>query len=74
MVSNERILEITNIHWSAEGIYTCVATQPCSGATINITVKVTVQCECQAKLSDSTPVYRESDVLQLVHYFMYIYK
>ena len=59
VVSNERIFEMTNIQGSAEGIYTCVATQPLSGATI--TVNVTVQCECQAKLGtcmspDSAPV------------------
>ena len=50
MVSKERILEMTNIQGSAEGIYTCVATHPISGATINITVNVTVKCECQIKL------------------------
>ena len=60
-VSNERILEIANIQESEEGIYTCVATHPLSGATMNSTVKVTVQCECQAKLRtcmspDSAPV------------------
>ena len=48
MVSNERILEMTNIQGSAEGIYTCVATHPLSRATIS--VNVTVQCECQEKL------------------------
>ena len=44
-VSNWRILEIMNIQRSAAGIYTCVATYPISGATMNSTVNVTVQCE-----------------------------
>ena len=46
VVSNERTLEIMNIHRSATGIYTCVATHPLSGATTNSAVNVTVQCKC----------------------------
>ena len=44
-VSNERILEIMNIQRSAAGIYTCVVTHTFSGATMNSTVNVSVQCE-----------------------------
>ena len=43
--SNGRALEIMNIQRSAAGIYTCVATRPLSGATMNSTVNVTVLCE-----------------------------
>ena len=50
MVSNERILEIMNIQRSAVGIYTCVATHPLSGATMNSTVNVIVQCKCQCSM------------------------
>ena len=56
MLSN-RILEITNIQESAAGIYTCVATHPLSGATINSTVNVTVQCECQANCIHESMYY-----------------
>ena len=44
--TNERIIEIMNIQRSAAGIYTCVATHIFSGATMNSTVNVVVQCEC----------------------------
>ena len=43
MISNSQHLEIINIQRSAMGIYTCLATQ--FGATLNITVNVTVLCE-----------------------------
>ena len=52
VVSNERILEIMNIQRSAAGIYTCVATRA-RILTTNITVDVTVQCECH----DSIYIY-----------------
>ena len=45
VVSNGRILEIMNISRSAAGIYTCVASRV-RILTSNITVNVTVQCEC----------------------------
>ena len=45
MISVTRDLEIMNIRRSAAGIYTCVAILR-SGATMNSTVNVTVQCEC----------------------------
>ena len=54
MISNQRTLEIMNIQRSAAGIYTCVAISR-SGATMNSTVNVTVQCE-----------YHDS-IMQLVH-------
>ena len=46
VLSNDTTLEIMNIQRNATGIYTCVATHPLSGATMNSTVNVTVQCEC----------------------------
>ena len=46
VATNESILEIMNIHRSATGIYTCVATHIFSRATMNSTVNVIVQCEC----------------------------
>ena len=46
VVSKNRILEIMNIHRSAAGKYTCVATQEHILNTIS-SVNVTVQCECQ---------------------------
>ena len=79
MISNERILEITNIQGSAEGIYTCVATHPLSGAAI--TVNVTVQCKCQLKLGtcmspDYAPVqnlmYFELCIVSIIACSMYI--
>ena len=54
MISNQRTLEIMNIQRSAAGIYTCVAISR-SGATMNSTVNVTVQCECH------------DSIMQLVH-------
>ena len=45
VVSHESILVIMNIQRSAAGIYTCVATRG-RILTSNITVNVTVQCEC----------------------------
>ena len=54
MVSTQSILEIMNIHWSADGVYTCVATQELSGATMNNTVNVSVQCECQVEQNYKT--------------------
>ena len=36
---------IMNIQESAAGIYTCVATHSTSGATMNSTVNIFVQCE-----------------------------
>ena len=65
MLSNERILEMTNIQWSAEGIYTCVVTHPLSGATINIIVNVTVQCECQVKFCISLDYAPVQDLMYL---------
>ena len=65
VLSNERILEITNIQGSAEGIYTCVATQPLTGA--NTTVNVTVQRECQTKLG--TCMSPDSVLVQNLMYF-----
>jgi hypothetical protein len=47
VLSNERILEMTNIQGSAEGIYTCVATHPIYRATLNSIVNVTVQVPCE---------------------------
>ena len=44
LISNSSDLEIMNIQRTAMGVYTCVATQ--SGATLNISVNVIVQCEC----------------------------
>ena len=52
-VSNGWILEIMNIQRSAAGIYTCVATYPISGATMNSTVNITVQCEYHDIYKDS---------------------
>ena len=46
LISNSGDLEIVNIPRSAMGIYTCVATQLTSGATLNSTVNVIIQCEC----------------------------
>ena len=45
LVTKNRDLEIVNIHMDEAGIYTCIATQLESGATLNSTVKVTVLCE-----------------------------
>ena len=45
MISITRDSEIMKIQRSAAGIYTCVAISR-SGATMNSTVNVTVQCEC----------------------------
>ena len=79
MVSNERILEMTNIQGSTEGIYTCVATHTLSGATI--TVNVTVQCKCQLKLgtcmsTDYAPVqnlmYFKLCIVSIITCSMYI--
>jgi hypothetical protein len=47
VVSYDTTLEIMNIQRSAVGIYTCVATRPLSGATMNSTVNVTVQFPCE---------------------------
>ena len=47
VVSNDTTLAIMNIQRSAAGIYTCVGTHPISGAAMNSTVNVTVQCECR---------------------------
>ena len=44
-VSNDRFLESMNIQRSAAGIYTCLAISR-SGATMNSTVNVIVQCKC----------------------------
>ena len=44
-ISNDRFLESMNIQRSAAGIYTCVTISR-SGATMNSTVNVAVQCEC----------------------------
>ena len=81
MLSNERILEMTNIQGSAEGIYTCVATHPLSRATMNSTVNVTVQCKCQLKLGtcmspDYAPVqnlmYFKLCIVSIITCSMYI--
>ena len=45
MISIIRNLQIMNFQRSATGIYTCVALSR-SGATMNSTVTVTVQCKC----------------------------
>ena len=45
-VSNDRFLESMNIQRSAAGIYTCLAILLRSGATMNSTVNVIVQCKC----------------------------
>ena len=47
-LSRVRELEVMNIQRSAAGIYTCVAIILSSGATMNSTVNVTVQCECMS--------------------------
>ena len=62
-VSNERILEIMNIQRSAAGIYTCVATYPISGATMNSTVNVTVQCECHDACTYKIIIYIHKKVI-----------
>ena len=54
VVSNESILEIMNIQMSAAGTYTCVSANPLSGATINNTVNVTVQCEYYESICNNT--------------------
>ena len=45
LISDAGVVEIMNIQRSTMGIYTCVATQLESGATLNSTVNVIVQCE-----------------------------
>ena len=66
VVSNERILEIMNIQRSATGIYTCVALS-CFGATMNITVNITVQRECQVKHSHVTFIQRMREKAMILH-------
>ena len=56
VVSNGRILEILNIQRSAAGIYTCEATRA-RILTTNITVNVTVQCECHNVIHHTSQYY-----------------
>ena len=56
VVSNGKILEIMNIQRSAAGIYTCVATRV-RILTTNITVNVTVQCECHDSFYKCTVIW-----------------
>ena len=58
VVSNERILKMTNIQESALGKYTCVATHPLFGAIV--TVNVTVQYECQVKNIETSYKYMQN--------------
>ena len=45
MVSNDRNLDIVNIHHDATGVYTCLATFSDGQETLNSTADVIVQCE-----------------------------
>ena len=51
LISNSSHLEIMNIQREKRGIYTCIATQIDSGATMNSTMNVIILCECMLLLS-----------------------
>ena len=52
LISNNSELEIMNIQRDKIGMYTCIATQLYTGATLNSTVNVTILCECMYHTSD----------------------